>query len=283
MMSRAPSIHRPLWSTAAALLALLGTARGAHAQTRWKVDAATSLAWWQMSPNMNHLWATTCPADPSWRPGEERSPGWHFDPNLKLPSTGYGNVDDTIHVPLFPRRRVVPVCVEAVRGEILVGDTAGWHGTHGSVFVEGDALITGEAMRDNMMHRALQTWQHPEIEFDLDSLVDVTQDHDTTFGTGVGILIIRGQADTTRADITMYPIEGGMRVLAKWRVSAAKLFSYIPSVKSFGLGLDVWLWHYFFMGADLVFHPDTAVVPAPPAVPTAPTAPTAPADSAHPK
>ena len=34
------------------------TAVAAHAQTRWVVDPKASLVWWQMSPNLNHLWAT---------------------------------------------------------------------------------------------------------------------------------------------------------------------------------------------------------------------------------
>ena len=111
-MIRTPS-HHPYFGSFATVLGLLGIATAAFAQTsaepsRWTVDSKTSLAWWQMSPNLNHLWATTCPGDPSWRPGEDRSPGWNFDPNLRLPKTGYSNVDDTINVPLFPRHRVVP-------------------------------------------------------------------------------------------------------------------------------------------------------------------------------
>src|SRR5882672_8525183 len=52
-------------------LLLTGPA-AAHAQMRWVVDSRSSLAWWQVSPNLNHLWATTCPGDSSWRPGEGR-------------------------------------------------------------------------------------------------------------------------------------------------------------------------------------------------------------------
>ncbi|HXQ29051.1 MAG TPA: YceI family protein [Gemmatimonadales bacterium] len=259
------SFHK-LRRTGPVVLGLAAAAVGARAQgspSRWAVDPKASLAWWQISPNLNHLWATTCPGDPSWRPGEERSPGWHFDPNLKLPRTGYSNVDDTIHVPLFPRRHVTTFCVEAVRGEI-VADSGHWAGAHGVIDVQSDALITGEAMRDNLMHQALETWQHPEIHFALDSLVNLTQSGDTVYGTAMGLLSIRGVPDTTVAAITMFPDAGGLRVLVKWRVSAAKLFDYIPKVHSFGLGLNAWIWHYFFMGADMVFHPDTATAKARP-------------------
>jgi len=49
---------------------LLLAAAPLAAQTRWVIDRKTSLAWWQMDPHYEHLWATTCPADPSWQPGE---------------------------------------------------------------------------------------------------------------------------------------------------------------------------------------------------------------------
>jgi len=237
----------------------------ARAQTHWAVDSKSSLAWWQMSPHLNDLWATTCPSDPSWRPGEQRSAGWHFDPSLKLPRNGFANVDDTIDVPLYPRRKVLPDCVEAVRGEVTVADTLEWRGVHGTIAVQGNALLTGEAMRDNAMHQALETVQHPEILFTLDSLVNVTRVADTVRGDAVGTLTIRGVRDTTTAAVTFFPDGGGLRVLAKWRVSAANLFDYIPKVKSIGLGLNTWIWHYFFMGADLVFQRDTATArPEPP-------------------
>src|SRR6266853_2667034 len=106
MTVRSHALHRLLRHTLAAPLAGLGlltVVAAAHAQVRWTIDPKTSIAWWQMSPNLNHLWATTCPGDPSWRPGEGRSSGWNINPKLKLPRTGYANVDDTVHVPLFPR------------------------------------------------------------------------------------------------------------------------------------------------------------------------------------
>jgi hypothetical protein len=207
---------------------------------------------------MNHLWATTCSGDPSWRPGENRSSGWTINPALKLPKYRYANQDDTIHVPLFPRYDVLPNCVEAVRGVIVVDDTVHWRGAHGEVAVRGDALITGEAMRDVMMHSALQTNRFPEILFSLDSLVGLTKDAatDTLRGTAVGTLTIRGLSNPTVATIKVFPDAGGMRVLAKWGVSAAALFDLTPLLHSFGLGLNVWLWHKLFMGADLVFRPE---------------------------
>src|SRR5882757_8516136 len=87
------SLHTLLQGSVAAVLLCLRTASAdAQAETRWTVDPKASLAWWQVSPHLNHLWATTCPGEPSWRPGEGRSSGWNINPYLELPATGYANV-----------------------------------------------------------------------------------------------------------------------------------------------------------------------------------------------
>ena len=71
MMLRSRSLPALLRRTAsAALLCLLTALASAQAQTRWVVDPKGSLAWWQIEPNMQHLWGTSCPQEPSWRPGE---------------------------------------------------------------------------------------------------------------------------------------------------------------------------------------------------------------------
>ncbi len=256
MMLRARSLHRLLRLTLAAPLVGLGlvtAAAAAHAQARWTIDPKTSLAWWQMSPHLNHLWATTCPGDPSWRPGEGRSSGWNIDPKLKLPRTGYANVDDTVHTPLFPRRTVEPICVEAVRGEVVVADTVRWRGVLGAVAVRGDALVTGEAMRDVMMHQVMGTMSFPEVQFALDSLVGVTKQADTLFGRAVGILTIGGKPVPTTALVKAFPDAGGMRVLAKWHIPATDLHHLTPKLGYLGLGINTRLWHTMFMGADIVF------------------------------
>ena len=220
------------------------------------MDPKTSLAWWQVSPHLNHLWATTCPAEPSWRPGEGRSTGWTINPLLKMPATGYANVEDTVHVPLFPRRWVNPVCAEAVGGEVVVQDTAHWRGVRGTVTVRGDALITGESIRDVLMHQLLQTGQFPEIQFSLDSLIDVSRRADTVLGSAVGTLTLRGTRTPTTAAVKWFPDAGGMRVLARWRAPAWILQDLTPKIRSYGLGVDAALWKDLFMGADLVFLPE---------------------------
>jgi len=221
--------------------------------TRWVIDPRTSLAWWQVNPNLNHLWATTCTGDPGWRPGEGRSSGWNIDPKLKLSSHGYANDDDTVHVPLFPRKNVQPICAEAVRGDVEVADRAHWRGVHGTIAVRGDALFTGEAMRDVMMHQSLNTDQFPEMQFQLDSLVVTTTSADTVFGTAVGTMTIRGVPRPSAAAVKLFPDAGGMRVLARFRITAKALADYAPKLHDLGLGVNTRLWKDFFFGADLVF------------------------------
>jgi hypothetical protein len=97
------------------------------------------------------------------------------NPKLKLPKYGYANVDDTVNVPLFPRTRVYPSCIEAVRGEVVAPDTVHWRGTLGTVMVKGENFVTGESMRDLLMHQVMQTAQFPDIVFSLDSLSGLTK------------------------------------------------------------------------------------------------------------
>jgi len=223
----------------------------APAQTRWVVDPPTSLAWWQMSPNLGHLWATTCPADPSWRPGMGRSPGW----NVTTPdrsTTGVSNREDTIHVPLYPRRKVRHLCAAAVSGEV-VADTSNWRGVHGTVRVRSEALIGGEAMRDALMHQVLGTDRYPDIVFRLDSLVDLVRLGDTVAGSAMGVLTVRDQQRPVTAEIKVFPDSSSLRVLAKWRVPALVLHDFTPGLRYLNLGLDARIWKDFFMGADLVF------------------------------
>ena len=230
----------------------------ARAQTRLTVDPKTSLVWWQVSPHLNHLWATTCPADPSWRPGENRSPGWRFSPRLKLPNTGYANVDDTINVPLYPRDRVHAICTEAARGEVLLPDTVTWRGAHAEVFVQSEAIISGEAMRDVLMHQMLQSKQYPEMKFTLDSLVGTTTPEDVFNGLAYGTLTVTTRDKPIVATVRAFRDAGGLRVLAKWRFPAVVLITDLtPKLKHLGLGASTNLWHDFFMGVDFILRPET--------------------------
>jgi hypothetical protein len=184
-----------------------------------------------------------------------RSSGWYINPKLKLPKYGYAGVDDTVNVPLFPRTRVYPSCIEAVRGEVVAPDTVHWKGTLGTVMVRGETFVTGETMRDLLMHQVMQTSQFPEISFSLDSLTAVTRRADTLHGNAVGILQFRDLKMPTVAVVSAFPTPGGMRVLAKWRVPAKDLMKMTPKLEYLGLGLNTNIWRDFFMGADIVFRP----------------------------
>jgi hypothetical protein len=248
-----PGLRRRTLATV--LVGFLVAVPAVPAQMRWTVDPKTSLAWWQMSPHLNHLWGTTCPAEPSWLPGEGRSAGWGSMSTAT--KTREAAVEDTVNVPLHPRLRVRPVCTEAVRGEVVVLDTVHWRGVRGAVAVRGDALITGLDLRDVLMHRTLETTRFPEIRFTLDSLVDVTRQADTVRGTAVGVLLLRGHEKPCRAPFKAWPEAGGTRVLAKFRVTAPSLvleFGMSRMALDLGVGTDIW--KTLFMGVDLVVRPE---------------------------
>jgi hypothetical protein len=244
------------------LAVLVAAGAGAHAQTRWAVDPKLSLAWWQMSPHLNHLWATTCPEEPSWRPGEGRSAGWVINPELRTVysggTTGDQNVADTINVPLYPRGKVETVCTEAVAGQVLVGDSTRWKDVRGVVAVKGATLISGENRRDAYAREAvLQTNRFPDIRFALDSLVNVSRTADTLIGTAVGIFSLHGVAKPMTAAIRAWPEAGGRRVLAKFRIPVKALTKeYGMSKFALGLGVGTKIWQDVFVGVDMLLRPE---------------------------
>jgi hypothetical protein len=259
--------RRPsLWhcAGAGAVLCLL-TAGLAHAQGqgRWIVDSKWSLAWWQIDPHLNHLWATTCPAEPSWQPGEQRSSGWNvYPPDLKTYS--YANVSDTIHVPLYPRRTARPLCKEAVHGHLVVPDPVSGRGVRGEVIITADSLVMGEDRRVQYAREMVfQTRIYPEIRFRLDSLVNVSRQADTLKGTAVGVLFLHGLEKAASAAVKIYPDSeaGGTRVLARIRVPARAFQNdFWPECNYrgciFSLGVRFNIWKTFFFGADLVLRPE---------------------------
>jgi len=248
------SVSRVLW-VGPLLLFLQLYGIGAAAQARWTVESNSSLAWWQINPNLNHLWATTCPADPGWRPGESRSPGWAVNPALELPSNGYADGSDTVHVPLYPRYKVRHLCEEAVRGEISVGDTVHWTGVHGWVTVRSDAIVSGEAVRDVTMHQVIEASRYPLIRFTVDSVLGIAKHGDTLEGSAIGTMTVRGISTPMVATVKVLPDSGGLRVLVKWRIPASALYQLAPTLHTIGLGLNLRIWKDFFMGGDLVLRP----------------------------
>jgi len=245
--------------TAVAALSLLLIAQAsAQAQTRWTIEPKASLAWWQINPHMNHLWATTCPEEPSWRPGEGRSGGWVIDRAFRPPKQGYAAVSDTTNVPLYPRPRVRAVCAEAVSGQVLLTDAATWRGVRGQVVVKADALVGGEDRRDEYARKAiLETTRYPDIKFTIDSVINVTRRGDTILGTAVGVFTLRDVAKPMTASVRGIPLaDGAMRVISKFSIKADDLVpEYGMSKFALGLGVGVRIWIDLFMGVDLVVRP----------------------------
>jgi hypothetical protein len=242
-----------MWGVAAVLAA----APPARGQTRWSVDQRASLAWWQVNPHLNHLWATTCPEEPSWRPGEGRTIAWENLSAYDIPKQGYAGVSDTTQVPLYPRPRARSVCTEAVSGQVVAADTVTWQGVRGEIAVLMEALITGHERRDQFARLSiLEVDRYPEARFKIDSLVGVTRQADTIHGTAVGFLTIRYMREPMKAAVRAWPEAGGLRVLAKFRMPASALVEeYGLSRFSLGLGVMTRIWYDLFMGVDLVLRP----------------------------
>jgi hypothetical protein len=225
----------------------------APAQARWVIDKKSSLAWWQFSPHMNHLWATTCPAEPSWRPGEGRSSGWSIG-GLLMPVDADLATADTIQVPLYPRYEAHDVCTESVDGSVAVADTVRWRGITGTIVVQAESLITGQKQRDNYTHqKILETAAHPEIRFEIDSVVEVVRQADTLTGVAVGVLTLHGVTKVMRGGVIVWPEAGGLRVQGRFRIPARWVVDeYNMSRVALGLGVGFKIWQDLFMGVDLL-------------------------------
>lgn len=243
----------------------LSAASSASAQAvRLTIDQKSSLAWWQVNPHMEHLWATTCPQDPSWRPGEGASLGWAANFLSKGMSTGHSNkLLDSSSIPLYPRRRVRPVCTEAVTGDVTV-DTVSWTGATGTVTVKAGDLITGLAMRDNYAKKSiLQTSTYPAIRFAIDSLGPMVKKTaargDTLRGRVYGTFELRGVKHPMVASARTTHEAGGLRVRAQFNIDVRDLVEvYGMSKMALGLGVGQTLWEDLWMGVDVLLKDPTS-------------------------
>lgn len=246
-----------LLASALVTLAVTGPAHAQAGAFRLTVEPRSSLAWWQVNPHLSHLWATTCPQDPSWRPGEGvSSMNWAAE-LLKMRSTkGHAAVKDTI-IPLFPRRRVRSVCTQAVSGEVTAADTVTWRGVRGLITVQAEHLITGLDMRDEYARKAiLQTSLFPEITFAIDSLGPTQAKGDTLRGNVLGTFTARGSPRPMNARLKAWHEGGGLRVQAQFFVPAHDLVEvYGLSKLVLGIGAAGTLWDELHMGVDVVLVP----------------------------
>jgi hypothetical protein len=245
----------PLFARAAVLVGLFAAPVNVQAQVVWVVDQKASLAWWQVNPHFNQLWATTCPNESSWRPGEGRSSGWVINPSLRAPKTGQANVPDTVHVPFYPRPLVRSVCRQAVAGRVVLPDTVTWRGAHGDVTVQADSLVTGEDMRDLYARKLLRTYTYPSLRFTIDSLVGVTRQADTLFATAMGMFEANGSHGAMSAVLRAWPEAGGTEY---WplRIPAPMLYDEFGISKYALMGAGTGIWKDLFAGVDVLVRPE---------------------------
>ncbi|HEY0303379.1 MAG TPA: YceI family protein, partial [Longimicrobiales bacterium] len=228
-------------------------------QFRFAVDSKTSLAWWQIDPNYGHLWATTCPDDLSWQPGEARSSGGNINVKSRKQTTASASSSRDRVVPLYPRLDVMPVCRTAVRGGIIALDTTNWRGTRGEIRILPDSLVTGNDMRDKFSRKAVfETTKYREIRFQIDSLSNV-QPGDTIRAVAHGALELHGARVATTAPVKAWREKAGMRVQTTLQFPADDLTHvYGFSKLSLGMGVTLGRWNTVFMGIDAILTPTSS-------------------------
>jgi polyisoprenoid-binding protein YceI len=148
----------------------------------------------------------------------------------------------------------LPVCAEAVSGEIVAADTVQWRDVRGEVSVRANALVTGEERRDEYAQQVvLEAKTYPSIRFTIDSVIDVRRSADTVKGTAVGVLHVHGVSKAMSAGLRAWPQSGGLRVLAKFHVPAMSLVDEFKLSRfALDLGVRTGIWYQLHMGIDVV-------------------------------
>lgn len=237
--------------TCLCLLLTLGGANTVDAQVEFRVEAETSLAWWQIDPNYGHLWATTCPADPSWQAGEGRSGSAPIDVSTRKSTVATAYHDE--RVPLYPRGAVHPVCRVAVRGELVTTDSVTFRDLRGVIAISVDSLFNGLEIRDRYARNAVfETRKYPEVLFQLDSLVSVTPG-DTVTAVAAGHFELRGVRQAMRVPVRAWREDGRLRAQAQVRIPARALTKeYGMSRLALGMGVVMGRWETVFAGVDVM-------------------------------
>lgn len=238
-------------SCTAALVMTSAPARIYAQETRFTIQPATSLAWWQIDPNYGHLWATTCPDDPSWQPGEGRSGNSKVNPATRKATIASQRSDSRI--PVYPRGDVNPVCRRAVAGTITVADKTHWRDVRGEVRVLGDSLMTGLDLRDKFARKSvLETHKYREIKFTIDSLTNV-QAGDTITGVAVGTFELHGVKRAMTAPVKAWHESGALRVITVFSFPAPDLtHEYSMSKLALGMGVTLGRWKTVHVGIDVM-------------------------------
>jgi len=234
---------------------IVGVLAAQSGRAPWSVKPRESLAWWQVEPNHGHLWATTCPGDPSWSAGESRTGGFNYRDEGIATSAQLNS-----RIPLFPRGKVTPVCREAVRGDIAISDTVHWKGVSGEVVIDAQQITTGADFRDHYMEKAvLRSAAFPEIKYAIDSLTEVRVDGDTIRATALGTLTIIGQPHAKSGRVVAWRVPGGLRVRAQLQVPAKDMIN-VFGLSKFALNMGVVLgrWDTLYMGIDIILKSPSA-------------------------
>jgi hypothetical protein len=223
----------------------------AQEPTRWIVEPRASLAWWQIDPHIGHLWATTCPDDPSWQPGEGHSPSYYINWSERKRVALTDTRDDRI--PLYPRGTVRLLCREAVQGVILVADPGGWDGVSGTVSILADSLVTGLDLRDRFArNRVFETAKFPSLRFTIHNVQDL-QPGDTLRGVATGSFEFRGVAAPMTAPVKAWMEGELLRVVAEFEFPARDLTKvYDVPEMALGMGVGMRVWRTVYAGVDLM-------------------------------
>jgi hypothetical protein len=234
--------------------ALLLTVAALHGQTRWAVDPKASLAWWQMNPHLSHLWATTCPSDPSWQAGEGRTISDAVGHVMRQKTTVTDR--DETRIPLYPRRTVRSLCPPAVNGEVTLTDTINWQ-VRGTIAVTSEFLVTGQSVRDRYGQKTIfDIENHPQIKFVIDSVSNVQRGEPLKM-TAFGTFQFRGKSKPMTVPLTVDRHPGGaVRVQGQFSMPAEDLVN-VYDVSAYALGLSVGLrvWRTLHMGIDALLRP----------------------------
>jgi hypothetical protein len=241
-------------------LVLVAAALPAWGQVRFTIDPKASLAWWQVNPNMSHLWATTCPEDPAWQPGEGRSIGYMVDYLRRntADATQTSRLTPHSHIPIYPRKVVRSLCTPAVSGEVTAADTVSWRGVQGDIAIRTENLRTGLDFRDEYARKAIYASdQFPEMRFHIDSLVNVRRmPGDSMVGTAFGTYTFRSVPMAMQIPVRIHRVGGGLRVRGQAFLPAHTLTD-TWGISRLALGLSVALnvWRELHFGVDVVLRP----------------------------
>jgi len=259
-MSRARSrfvVHPRTWFLGL-LLSIGGLEPGQAQSVTYTIDPTRSLAWWQIDPHFGHLWATTCPNDRSWQPGEGHSGKYNI--NYKSRPKYRLTKEAETRVPLFPRDTVRENCGRAVKGSFTAANASRLASLKGSVAVLADSIVNGSDVRDNFAYKYIySTAKYPTIRFAIDSVTSVAFAADTINAIAVGTFSFRGVDKPTRVQVQGIREGSTMRVRGMFAMPATELRERysLPPI-ALGLGLGMKLWDTLFMGFDLIMNEQPA-------------------------